>query len=139
MKNFYKYSGFLLSLFLMLTISCQDFTEPNDELLKSGKISQNTPPKGKNKTPAELTNQETDGILYLREEEKLAHNVYVQFYALYQNNIFLNVIDAEQRHTDAILDLINFYSLTDPAAGKAVGEFLNTDLQARYDSLVGVG
>jgi hypothetical protein len=37
---------------------------------------------------------------------------------------------------DAILTLLESYGIDDPAAGKAVGEFTNPELQALYDQLV---
>jgi hypothetical protein len=75
----------------------------------------------------------------MREEEKLAHDVYVQLYALYpQQQIFLNISLSEQRHTEAVLRLINFYGLTDPAK-EGIGEFTNGDLQELYGLLMSIG
>jgi hypothetical protein len=85
---------------------------------------------------AELTTAETAGLLRMREEEKLAHDVYSTLYDQWQLQAFDNISSSELTHTDAVLTLLDRYDLTDPAAGNAVGEFTNADLQSLYTSLV---
>ena len=85
---------------------------------------------------AELTTAETAGLLRMREEEKLAHDVYSTLYDQWQLQVFDNISSSELTHTDAVLTLLDRYDLTDPAAGNAVGEFTNADLQSLYTSLV---
>jgi hypothetical protein len=94
--------------------------------------------KGTIKKSVTLTQEEIDGILFMREEEKLAHDVYVKFYDLYANKIFLNISLSEQRHTEAVLRLINLYNLEDPAK-EGIGEFKNQELQDLYDLLMSMG
>lgn len=90
-------------------------------------------------TAGALTQDEIDGLLYVREEEKLAHDVYVVMYQTWGLNIFQNIANSEQAHTDAIKTLLDTYSLPDPAAGNALGEFTNPDLQALYAQLIAQG
>ena len=91
-------------------------------------------------TPSgDLTDAEIADLLYMREEEKLAHDVYLTLYETWGTAIFSNIAASEQAHTDAVLYLIESYGLDDPAAGKAVGEFENQDLQALYNQLVAQG
>jgi len=87
----------------------------------------------------ELSDAEIAALLYMREEEKLAHDVYIALYEEWGTPIFSNIAASEQAHTDAVLYLIESYGLTDPAAGKAAGEFENQDLQALYNQLVSQG
>jgi hypothetical protein len=89
-------------------------------------------------TPGELSHEEIDALLYMREEEKLAHDVYVTLYANWSLPIFQNISQSEQVHTEAIKTLIDRYGLSDPAVDE-VGIFANTDLQAIYDNLVSLG
>ena len=89
--------------------------------------------------PATLSPTESASLQYMREEEKLAHDVYVTLYAKWGLRIFNNISTAEQRHTDAIVTLLNRYGINDPAAGNAVGVFTNPDLQALYDKLIAQG
>ncbi len=91
-------------------------------------------------TPATtpLSATEKESLLYMREEEKLARDVYTAFYARYGLRVFNNIAASEQAHMDAVLTLLNRYGLADPAAA-APGVFNNDDLQALYDDLIDQG
>jgi len=89
-------------------------------------------------SPATLSDQEELGLYFMREEEKLAHDVYLKLYEQWGLNIFDNIADSEQTHTDAILSLINNYGLTDPAKD-AIGEFTDQELQQLYNDLMALG
>jgi hypothetical protein len=86
-----------------------------------------------------VSSAEAEGLYYMREEEKLAHDVYTVLYSSTGQNIFNNISDSEQTHTDAIKALIERYSLIDPVTDITVGVFQNTTLQGLYDSLVAQG
>ncbi len=73
-------------------------------------------------------------LLYMREEEKLARDVYLYAYEKYGQDIFYNISQSEQKHMDAILALINKYGLEDPAQSEQ-GIFKDSTLQALYYSL----
>ena len=88
---------------------------------------------------ATLTPMESASLQYMREEEKLAHDAYVTLYAKWGLRMFNNISRAEQRHTDAIVTLLDRYGVSDPAAANAVGVFTNPDLQALYDKLIAQG
>jgi hypothetical protein len=90
-------------------------------------------------TKAALTADEVNGILYMREEEKLARDVYLALHDLWGLPIFQNIAASEQTHTDAVAVLIARYELEDPAAGKDSGQFVDVTLQALYDELVQTG
>jgi hypothetical protein len=87
----------------------------------------------------DLSEAEIASLLYMREEEKLARDVYTMLYEYWDLPIFNNIAGSEQAHTDAVLNLLERYDLTDPAAGQAVGEFSDATLQALYDQLVARG
>ena len=91
-------------------------------------------------TPATtpLSATEKESLLYMREEEKLARDVYTAFYDRYGLRVFSNIAASEQAHMDAVLTLLNRYGLADPAAA-APGVFNNDDLQALYDDLIDQG
>jgi hypothetical protein len=87
----------------------------------------------------ELSTEEVNSLIFTREEEKLAYDVYVTLdgydYVTVQN--FINIADAEQTHTDSVKILLDKYELNDPVAEpQTVGEFENQDLQQLYDDLV---
>lgn len=85
---------------------------------------------------AELTENEINGLQFMREEEKMARDVYLTLYEQWFLIPFKNISKSEQVHMDAILNLLNKYGLDDPAEGKEIGEFTNSDLQELYDDLV---
>jgi hypothetical protein len=88
-----------------------------------------------------LSQAEIDSLLYMREEEKLAGDVYTRMDALWGRSVpvFSNITASEATHTEAVRQLLQRYSLPDPAAGNAVGVFQNPDLQALHNQLVADG
>ena len=95
----------------------------------------------KQKSYQKLSQQEIQDILYLREEEKLARDVYLEMYDLYKRRVFGNIARSEQRHMNAVKYLIDLYGLPDPVAetGDRRGVFKNAELQKLYNDLVAKG
>lgn len=79
-----------------------------------------------------------DLLLYLIEEEKLAHDVYTVLGETWGGNTFTNFLASESTHQDQVLNLLNTYGLTDPRSSE-IGVFTNPDLQALYDQLIAQG
>jgi len=88
---------------------------------------------------AALTEEEADALLLMREEEKLARDVYLQLYNQYGLRIFSNIAKSEQTHMNAVKTLLDRYGLEDPAAGKGVGEFENAEIKLLHDQLLESG
>lgn len=86
-----------------------------------------------------LNSTEQDSMTYMREEEKLAHDVYVYLDTLWGGKVFGNIANSESTHTEAMRQLLLRYSLSDPAATSAAGQFQNANLQALYTHLVAAG
>ena len=86
-----------------------------------------------------LTEAEKAALIFMREEEKMARDVYLTLYAKYQLPVFNNIAKSEAQHMAAIKTLLDRYGVADPSAGKAIGEFTNPDLQALYNQLVAQG
>jgi hypothetical protein len=86
-----------------------------------------------------LSTSEAEALIIMREEEFLAHDVYLTLSQLYTKPIFRNIARSELRHSDAVKMLITRYGLTDPAANHVTGVFMNQDLQALYNSLITLG
>ena len=82
---------------------------------------------------------EADDLAFMREEEKLARDVYLQFHEQYELALFANIAAAEQKHMDAVLKLLTKCQLPDPAAGNAIGEFTDAELQLLHDQLIAAG
>jgi hypothetical protein len=86
-----------------------------------------------------LTQGEKEGIQYIYQVEKVARDVYQVFYDKWQTPVQDIISGSEQNHMDIMKELIDKYKLDDPAAGKAYGEFGNSDLQKLYQDLVARG
>ncbi len=87
----------------------------------------------------QLTQEEKDGLLYMVEEEKLAHDVYTKLYEKWGLQIFKNIADAETTHVNAVRLLLQKYNLTDPTQNEGIGKFQNQELQKLYDQLIEMG
>lgn len=77
-------------------------------------------------------------LLYLIEEEKLAHDVYTVLGDLWGGNVFTNIAASEISHQDAVAALLVEYDLADPRS-QEVGVFTDPGLQALFDQLVADG
>lgn len=84
------------------------------------------------------TDEETD-LLFMREEEKLARDVYLTLYEQWELTTFSNIASSEQMHMNALLRLLKKYDLPDPAAGNDIGEFTDAGLQSLYATLIASG
>jgi len=82
-----------------------------------------------------LSEQEKTDLRFLREEEKLARDVYVYSYNKYGESTFSSISNSEQTHMNSVLNLLNKYGLTDPVINDAYGVFSNSELQTLYNEL----
>ncbi len=86
----------------------------------------------------ELYPEDETTLLWMREEEKLARDVYLAMDARWNKPVFRNIASSEQSHMDALLRKINSFGLEDPVLpGK--GKFYFAELQSLYDDLVAKG
>jgi hypothetical protein len=90
-----------------------------------------------NLTP--LSTEEMASLNLMREEEKLARDVYTFLYETYRTRIFSNIAAAEQKHMDSIEILLDRYGLPDPADNRIPGDFQNEELRALYQELTAQG
>ena len=88
-------------------------------------------------------NEETH-MVFMREEEKLARDVYITLGALYPDAIdFSNIDDAEQQHTTTVKNKLAKYNIDDPNTDDAIGAFTGPDygwyFTEKYNLLVALG
>jgi hypothetical protein len=88
---------------------------------------------------AELTDDEIASLLFMREEEKLAHDVYIAFHEMWRLPVFENIARSEQSHINSLLRLMEKYGLSDPAQANPAGVFNDATLQTMYNDLVNQG
>ncbi len=82
---------------------------------------------------------EKETIVYTREEEKMARDVYTAMLAKWNVNSFSNISASEQKHMDAIQTLLTAYNLADPVGNNNAGVFTNAEIQKLYNDLVAKG
>lgn len=137
-------------IFLFIGISSffvYDFfvKEDEKELQKYSQDSYETPlpedylslhPELANIPRTDLSEKEQEGLILMREEEKLARDVYQTLGDRWNLQIFSNISRSEQTHTDAIAYLLEKYEIEDPVQEDTIGIFADPELQKLYESLV---
>ncbi len=95
-----------------------------------------------------LTQPEIDEASFMREEETLARDVYLDLAEHWTAQagqvpvvtIMSNISQAEQEHMDSMKAVLDCYGLPDPmAAGETRGVFINTELAQLYTDLIARG
>jgi hypothetical protein len=85
------------------------------------------------------TAEETQWLRFMREEEKLARDVYQQLYKKWNLATFEYIAASEQVHFNATGTLIARYGVSDPAQGLAAGVYSDPKLSALYNELMAKG
>jgi hypothetical protein len=82
-----------------------------------------------------LSESELASLLKMKDEEKLARDVYSVLYQKWGSQIFSNITVAESNHLNAIVLLLTNYGATDTSIGEA-GVFTDSEVQTLYNKLV---
>ena len=77
-------------------------------------------------------------LVYLIEEEKLAHDVYSKMFELWGSKVFGNILNSEASHQSQVLTVMATRDIADPRSSQE-GVFKNADLQKLYDELIAKG
>lgn len=102
-------------------------------------VQVSVPPEASAQAPTALASSEAAALTFMREEEKLARDVYLTLAETWSLPVFTNIAASEQAHMDALKTLLDRYGLPDPAATTAQGVFTDPALQALYTELVARG
>ena len=86
-----------------------------------------------------ISEEEKEGLIEMREEEKLARDVYLALYNKWNLQIFKNIANSEQTHTDSVKYLLEKYDIPDPVENEEVGKFSNPKYVELYNNLVEKG
>jgi hypothetical protein len=86
-----------------------------------------------------LSEAEGAALVYMRQEEKMARDLYLLFADRFGERPFARIAEAEQRHMDLVGTLLARYGIADPIAGLPEGLFADAGLQALYDVLAATG
>jgi len=83
-----------------------------------------------------LSDAEVETLVYMREEEKLARDVYRMLFTRWNLQIFNNIAGSEQVHMDTLAAMLATYDAADPVASDSTASFTNPVLASLYDQLV---
>ncbi len=86
---------------------------------------------------SQVTAEESVGLVFMYEEEKLARDVYTQLFNLWGQTTFQSIASSEQMHMDAIKTLLVNFGIATPELD--AGKFSSPELQSLHDSLVSKG
>ena len=86
-------------------------------------------------TNAPPTDAEKASLIYAREEQKVARDLYQQLGEKWLSPVLASNAQAEQKHFDAVKTLLDRFGMTDPAR-PAAGQFTDPVLQKMYASLL---
>jgi len=85
-----------------------------------------------------FSDDELEILLHMKEEEKLAGDVYSSLYEKWGTNIFSNISNAEINHMNAVIYLLQDYG-NEYTEVKDKGVFASPDFQELFDQLVAKG
>ena len=88
---------------------------------------------------SDLSDEESAGLLFMFEEEKLARDVYSALYDVWNYPIFSNIARSEQQHMDTIDALLERYQIENSSDPEERGAFESGDLAQLYTKLVEQG
>lgn len=85
-----------------------------------------------------FTEAELDILLHMKEEEKLAMDVYNALYAKWGSQVFSNIAKAENTHLNAVISLLQNYGEEYTKVGEP-GKFSITEFNTLYNDLIAKG
>ena len=83
--------------------------------------------------------EESKELLYMREEEKMAHDFYSLMYEKWGLRPFGNIKEAEARHMQAVKTLLDRYGISDPVTTSEYGIFSSEKIRSLYDNFLRQG
>jgi hypothetical protein len=87
----------------------------------------------------DLNEAEIEGLLLMREEEKLARDVYLTLADEWNIRSFTNISRSEETHMDAVAQILDRYDIDDPVSSDSIGAFTNPLFVQLYEELVQSG
>lgn len=87
-----------------------------------------------------LVGNEEQTMLFVREEEKMARDVYVTLYNQWSEMTFYNIATrSEQKHMDSVKAMLDNLGIADPVVSDTTGVFTNAAISVLYTQLVARG
>ena len=87
----------------------------------------------------ELHSEIGKSLMHMREEEKLARDVYLTLSKKYDSTVFSRIASAESRHMAALKRLLDRYGLPDPVVDDTIGKYTKSEFTQLYNELIAKG
>jgi len=129
---------FGLMLFAFLLIGCDtNVVSPDSQtdVSKTGVYDLTS----SNEATYGITQEEIDGLIHMRIEEKIARDAYTVLGTTYNEQVFLDIKLSEQSHMDAVKRMLDKYNIPDPLTTDEVGVFPDAAFQSLYDQYIAQG
>jgi hypothetical protein len=76
--------------------------------------------------------EEIEMLVFMREEEKLARDVYRVLFEQWGIKVFKNISRSEEQHMAALAGRLSYYQVPDPIVDDSTGAFVDTGLATAY-------
>ena len=86
-----------------------------------------------------LSEADIAGLVYMANEEKMAHDVYASFAAMYDIPVFARIAESETRHQLAVDTILERYGIADETSALSQGVFSDAQIQQLHDQLIARG
>lgn len=127
-------------LFTFLLIGCDANVVSPDSQTDVSKIGVYDLPSPDEFTSG-ITQEEIDGLIHMRIEEKIARDAYIKLGELWDAKVFYNIQISEQTHMDAVKAKLDKFNILDPLTSDEVGVFPDAypEFQELYNQLMTQG
>ncbi len=137
-----RIGGWILGGVILLSLSfcAKDDSTPSTVLDVNGfgysNMNRNSVRQGLDNFPLEnLSAAEENSLLFMWEEERLAHDVYIYLFEKWNLPVFQNISNSEATHVESVGLLLDRYGLNRPSDADALGVYADTALQSLYYTL----
>jgi hypothetical protein len=86
-----------------------------------------------------LSEADIAGLVYMANEEKMAHDVYATFATMYDVPVFERIAESETRHQLAVDAILERYDIADETSALSQGVFSDPQIQQLHDQLIARG
>jgi len=142
MNNMKTGIGMRLFVLLIVLSTAPLFAQQNSMNGSSSNVTKDIEAIVQDMEAGTLSSAEEAGILLMREEEKLARDVYLTLYEKWNIPVFANIAASEASHMDAMELLIERYGLGDPVedeSAAARGSYQREEFEELYSELTAQG
>jgi len=142
MNNMKTGIGMRLFVLLIVLSTALLFAQQNSMNGSSSNVTKDIEAIVQDMEAGTLSSAEEAGILLMREEEKLAWDVYLTLYEKWNIPVFANIAASEASHMDAMELLIERYGLGDPLddeSAAARGSYQREEFEKLYSELTAQG